>query len=587
MSTTTRTTNGGTLRALLFCFAALLCMSMIVLPVAATKPVAGFSADPLSGTTPLTVQFTDTSTNTPTGWTWAYRYKPIGGSFGSYTTFSTDQNPVYTFSSTGGYIIRLTAANSDGSNAKTQGSTSAPYITVNPAADPDLDVTNIYLKGGNIPFAREPNTVQVTVKNIGGSASGATMLELAASDGFATTADVPALESQASVTLTIEDTTVRDLAGDSLTYTATADPGNTITEADETNNGMVGSYTVAYNGYKGVQYWAGKEAPKTYLTFDLHGNIIHSFGDSAYMSGKSSDWQTLTWHYTASDLPVPAGATVRAVRLYIPYCWDYEHEISGGLTATTFNGITVNPVHQENDTSNFGGYAQFEYGLVTYDVTPQFLKNGDNVVTFTRTYWDTSPGTPGTPGSLSPAGFTVAVVYEDPSETRKQIFVNEGWDLLGASVNDYSTTEEEATSYQEYTGMTIDMARAAAANLTTFVPWGSPQDPAYEGEGNLYVNGAEAGTYVWDYGGSGWGANGLPQVAVDTRNVLSHLNPGGTGNVIAIQSTAGGSPCMVAERSFLVVEYPEETPVPEFPMVAFPVLVIGALAAVLLVYRRR
>ena len=35
-------------------------------------PVAAFSANPTYGTVPLAVQFTDTSTNAPTGWNWSF-----------------------------------------------------------------------------------------------------------------------------------------------------------------------------------------------------------------------------------------------------------------------------------------------------------------------------------------------------------------------------------------------------------------------------------------------------------------------------------------------------------------------------------
>jgi len=44
----------------------------------ATPPVANFTGTPTSGTAPLTVNFTDQSTNTPTSWQWEFwrwRYK--------------------------------------------------------------------------------------------------------------------------------------------------------------------------------------------------------------------------------------------------------------------------------------------------------------------------------------------------------------------------------------------------------------------------------------------------------------------------------------------------------------------------------
>jgi PKD repeat protein len=83
------------------------------------KPVVNFTATPLSGTGPLTVAFTDTSTNTPTSWTWSYRNGAV------WRQFATTQNPSFTFTA-GTYDIRLTATNAAGSNTKTVNR----YITV-------------------------------------------------------------------------------------------------------------------------------------------------------------------------------------------------------------------------------------------------------------------------------------------------------------------------------------------------------------------------------------------------------------------------------------------------------------------------
>ena len=70
--------------------------------------VADFSATPLSGIYPLTVQFTDTSTNTPTSWLW---------SFGDGQT-STLQNPSHTYTRSGFFTVTLTATNDAGSDIK-------------------------------------------------------------------------------------------------------------------------------------------------------------------------------------------------------------------------------------------------------------------------------------------------------------------------------------------------------------------------------------------------------------------------------------------------------------------------------------
>jgi len=88
---------------------------------ALAAPVAGFTADVTNGTAPLTVNFTDTSKHSPTTWAWDFNYDG--------TTDSTEQNPSYTFTATGTYTVKLTAANSAGSHNETK----TDYITVEAA----------------------------------------------------------------------------------------------------------------------------------------------------------------------------------------------------------------------------------------------------------------------------------------------------------------------------------------------------------------------------------------------------------------------------------------------------------------------
>ena len=79
-------------------------------------PTANFSGTPVSGTVPLTVSFTDLSTNSPTTWNW---------SFGDGGT-STLENPGHTYTTTGTYTVSLTVSNAYGSDSKTI----TDYITV-------------------------------------------------------------------------------------------------------------------------------------------------------------------------------------------------------------------------------------------------------------------------------------------------------------------------------------------------------------------------------------------------------------------------------------------------------------------------
>jgi len=89
----------------------------------AVAPVADFTATPLTGTAPLTVQFTDTSENYPTSWSWDF------GDGDS--TNSTQQDPVHTYASAGTYTVGLTAANAAGSD----GETKTGYVTVTEQTD--------------------------------------------------------------------------------------------------------------------------------------------------------------------------------------------------------------------------------------------------------------------------------------------------------------------------------------------------------------------------------------------------------------------------------------------------------------------
>jgi PKD repeat protein len=74
---------------------------------APSPPTASFTASPTSGQAPLSVQFTDTSTGSPTTWAW---------DFGDGAT-STAQNPQHTYAAAGTYTASLTASNAGGSSA--------------------------------------------------------------------------------------------------------------------------------------------------------------------------------------------------------------------------------------------------------------------------------------------------------------------------------------------------------------------------------------------------------------------------------------------------------------------------------------
>ncbi|WP_011306969.1 PKD domain-containing protein [Methanosarcina barkeri] len=77
---------------------------------ASTAPSASFSGSPLSGNSPLEVQFTDKSTGAPTSWAWDFDNDG--------TVDSKEQNPSYIYNDTGSYTVKLTVSNGNGSDAK-------------------------------------------------------------------------------------------------------------------------------------------------------------------------------------------------------------------------------------------------------------------------------------------------------------------------------------------------------------------------------------------------------------------------------------------------------------------------------------
>jgi len=81
--------------------------TLTVVPLA---PVAGFTASPTNGVAPLNVTFVDTSSNSPTNWSWTF------GDTGT----STLQSPSHAYTTAGTYTVRLIASNTGGSSTNIQ-----------------------------------------------------------------------------------------------------------------------------------------------------------------------------------------------------------------------------------------------------------------------------------------------------------------------------------------------------------------------------------------------------------------------------------------------------------------------------------
>ena len=104
---------------------------IIITYTAAVTPVASFTYAPSSGNAPLTVNFTDTSSNTPTSWDW---------DFGDGSAHSSSQNPSHTYTAAGTFTVTLKATNAAGTSSPV---THTVSVTSSPVAAFVLNPGNI------------------------------------------------------------------------------------------------------------------------------------------------------------------------------------------------------------------------------------------------------------------------------------------------------------------------------------------------------------------------------------------------------------------------------------------------------------
>ncbi|MBD3237695.1 MAG: PKD domain-containing protein [Candidatus Eisenbacteria bacterium] len=115
---------------------------MIESTVGPVPPTADFVGDPTSGFAPLTVQFTDQSSGSPTSWSW---------DFGDGGT-STGQSPAHEYVDPGTYSVTLTVTNANGTDAEQK-----------------LDYISVAQQGEQLMHVHE---MVVTRKNAGPNVSG-------------------------------------------------------------------------------------------------------------------------------------------------------------------------------------------------------------------------------------------------------------------------------------------------------------------------------------------------------------------------------------------------------------------------------
>lgn len=295
-------------------------------------PIAFFSVNPGTGCTPLTVSFTDQSSNSPTSWSWSFP--------GGIPASSTQMNPVVTYNTPGSYTATLTVSNAAGSSTQTLTDVVVVETTPAPAfnfSQVGLTVifTNLTIPGTSLFFWDFGD---------GNTSTEANPIHTYASDGFYdVTLTASNLCGNAPMTMVIPVFTQPQAAFTATPTTGCA--GMTVAFTDLSTSNTI---TWAWSFPGGTPATSSEQNPVvTYNTpgvYDVTLSAINPAGTSTV---------TLTNYITVNTIPTPAftfsvnGSTVTFANNSTnanTYQWDF----GDGETSTQ-----TNPVHTYTGNGDF------------------------------------------------------------------------------------------------------------------------------------------------------------------------------------------------------------------------------------------
>jgi serine protease len=297
-------------------------------------PVAAFSGTPTSGYYPLTVTFTDASTNSPTSWAWTF------GDGGT----STSQNPSYTYTAAGTYTVTLTATNTYGSDSETK----TGYITVTtPPTDPPVAAFSGTPTSGTAPL---------TVTFTDASTNTPTSWAWTFGDGGTSTSQNPSYTYTAAGTYTVTLTATNAYGSDSETKTGYI----TVTSA-QCDDFSDGNYTG----------WTNSSGTWTAASYYLKGN---STTTNARLTSPYGTFSTST---ITCNVRMNTGRTQRKARIIFGYT------SSSNYRYAEFDDVNnrVNICEISSGTSYTRAYASYTFSSATwYAVTVTVASSGTATV---------------------------------------------------------------------------------------------------------------------------------------------------------------------------------------------------------------
>ena len=222
--------------------------------------------------------------------------------------------------------------------------------------------------------------------------------------------------------------------------------------------------------------YTGDRPLETVFSDDLNGGFWYSAGTSTYAGSlpPGEPWQV-------TFVPeFPPDAEVRYQRLYVYWTWSrIGQEPVYPELAVYWGNDTVLPLQQTAryfDHKGFAGTNDFYTGMDSY-LLPPLRPSEPSTITIENAAQDNR--------TVSFYGAALLAVWEDAGSPFRQIWVNEGADLLYSS---YGISPEMATSPVDFDGPIAPVREISSAKLFLVAPSGGYSRENIPGRNALMVN---------------------------------------------------------------------------------------------------